>query len=91
MAKSKILILDGIGGISLGQEMAATCRNLGVDTIYANLAKLDTIPFYRTRSVIAKSFNKTNSRDDFFHLPRVHKQQMINLLKQHLPTHILVV
>ena len=40
MQTPKILILDGIGGISLGRDMAQALQTLNTDTSYLNSAQL---------------------------------------------------
>lgn len=88
---SKLLVLDGISGVPLGREIAQVAGELGVNTAYQDLASMPKIPFYRLRSIYAKTLNKQKQDEGFFHLPRVQSEAVVELLEHERPTHILVI
>ncbi len=67
----KLLILDGIGGVPLGREMAEAFNAQGTDTAYYDCAKLPKISWYSLRAGFAKLVNRADKKDIFYHLPRV--------------------
>jgi spore maturation protein CgeB len=89
--KGKLLILDGIGGVPLGREIAAACRAHGVDTVHQDCAELPTIPAYGLRSAATKALNKREHGDGFFQLAKLSERTVRELLRQHQPSRVLVV
>lgn len=87
----KLLVLDGISGVPLGREIAQVAGELGTDTVYQDLAAMAKIPFYRLRSIYAKTLNKQKQDEGFFHLPRVRSDAVLELIERERPSHILVI
>ncbi|GHU15983.1 hypothetical protein FACS189441_8120 [Betaproteobacteria bacterium] len=88
---SRLLILDGIGGVPLAREIFAACAAHGVDTVYQDCAELPTIPVYGARSAIAKTLNKCERSDSFFFLAKLAERTVRALLTTHRPSRVLVV
>ena len=92
MQKSqKLLILDGIGGVPLGREMAEAFSAHGVDNAYYDCAKLPKISLYSLRAGFAKLINRADKKDIFYHLPRVNLNVVESILTKEKPTHLLVI
>jgi spore maturation protein CgeB len=89
--KHSMLVLDGISGLDLAREITSNSNQLGVRSIYVNLASLKAIRFYRLRSVMTKSLNKINHNDSFFYLPKNNEKNLVDIIDQYQPSHILVV
>lgn len=87
----KLLILDGIGGVPLGREMADSFIVNGVQTSHLDCAKLPKIRFYNLRSAVAKLINRAHQQESFYHLPRLDINQFSSYLEKEQPTHILVI
>lgn len=87
----KLLILDGISGISLARDITDTVRQLGVDAVYCNLAGLSNIKLYKPRSAIAKLLNKRQNKDSFFHLPKCGLAELEAVFVREQPDVILVI
>ncbi len=87
----KLLILDGIGGVPLGREMAEAFNAQGTDTAYYDCAKLPKISWYSLRAGFAKLVNRADKKDIFYHLPRVKLSAIESILSKEKPTHLLVI
>lgn len=89
----KLLILDGISGVPLGEELAQAFRHIGIETAYYNLLSMPKIPLYGLKSAVTKLVNraKDSSGDAFFHLPKGNLAAITALIKQARPDAILVV
>lgn len=87
---STLLILDGIGGVPLGRELAEACNAHGIHTTYRDCARLPTIPLYGLRSALAKTVNRSG-KDSYYHLPRVDTQAVETLLRDTRPDCVLVI
>lgn len=87
----KLLILDGIGGVPLGREMAEAFKAQGADTAYYDCAKLSKISLYNVRASFAKLVNRADKKDIFYHLPRVKLSEIESILSKEKPTHLLVI
>lgn len=88
---NKLLVLDGIGGIDLGRNLAASIRSQGVLTEYRNMAEMPKIAMYKPRSAIAKIRNKKNDKDSFYCLPKCDFDQLEKQISQFKPKKILVI
>lgn len=89
--KQKVLVLDGISGISLAKEISETINQLGVDSGYCSFADLPTIACYKPRSAIAKWRNKSDSKDGFYHLPKSDASTLAEIFDREQPDVVLVV
>lgn len=87
----KLLILDGIGGVPLGREIAESFTTQGLLTIHKDCADLPKIRGYGLRSALAKLVNRSNQKDTFYHLPRLDFDYIHTLLVNEKPSHVLVV
>lgn len=89
--KGKLLILDGIGGVSLGREIQREFMALGVKASHYDCAKLQHLPLYGLRSGVSKLLNKWEGASEFFHLPKAHPNVVSDILKKERPQAILVI
>lgn len=87
----KLLILDGIGGVPLGREIQESFVAKGIMTSYFDCATLAKIHFYRTKSAIAKLINRSDSKDEFYHLPRLSLAEFEKMIENENPSHVLVI
>ena len=87
----KILILDGIGGVPLGREIADTFTALGSKAIHFDCLQQQRRPLYTLRSAYAKAQNKRAERDGFCLLPKLVEKQLQALIAQERPSHIMVI
>jgi spore maturation protein CgeB len=87
----KILVLDGIGGIDLGRNLAASIQNHGILIEYRNMAEMPKIWMHKPRSAIAKIRNKKNDKDSFYCLPKCDFDQLEKQINQFKPNKILVI
>lgn len=87
----KLLVLDGIGGIDLGRNLAASIQNHGILTEYQNMAEMPKIWMHKPRSAIAKIRNKKNDKDSFYCLPKCDFEQLEKQINQFKPNKILVI
>ena len=87
----KLLILDGIGGVPLGREMAEAFTAQGTNTVYYDCAKLPKINLYSLRAGFAKLVNRADKKDIFYHLPKVNLGAIESILIKEKPTHLLVI
>lgn len=88
---SKLLILDGIGGVPLGKEIYDAFLFHGVQTAYYDCAKLKKIYGYALRAGIDKLLNRVSTPDDFVYLPKVKSSVLPKLIEIERPTHVLVI
>lgn len=87
----KLLILDGIGGVPLGREMAEAFNAEGIDTAYYDCAKLPKINLYNLRAGFAKLVNRAEKKDIFYYLPKVKLSEIESILRKEKPTQLLVI
>ncbi len=87
----KILILDGIGGVPLGQEICCTFAALGVEATHYDCLQQKHRPFYTIRSACAKAWNRRSTREGFMLLPKLVERDLESLIAQEMPSHILVI
>lgn len=88
---NKLLVLDGIGGIDLGRNLATSIRSQGVLTEYRDMAEMPKITMYKPRSAIAKIRNKQNDKDGFYCLPKCHFDNFEKLISELKPNKILII
>jgi len=91
MQTPKILILDGIGGISLGQEIAQALQALNTDTCYQNSAQLPKKTLYKIRSAYHKATRRQLSNEHFYYFPKVDDQAVSQLINKEQPDMVLVI
>lgn len=89
--RQKLLILDGIGGVPLGREMAEAFNVEGFETVYYDCAKLPKINLYSLRAGFAKLVNRSEKKDIFYYLPKVKSGVIESILTKEKPTHLLVI
>jgi spore maturation protein CgeB len=87
----KLLILDGIGGVPLGREMAEAFNVHGVDSAYYDCAKLPKINLYNLRAGFAKLINRADKKDIYYYLPKVKLGAIEAILNKEKPTHLLII
>ncbi|MCX4190748.1 CgeB family protein [Methylophaga sp. OBS3] len=86
-----ILILDGIGGISLGKDIHQSVLDLGERSQYCNLASLPRLRFYKPREAIKKIRNKQLDKDSFTYLPKCRFDALEGIFKLNQPNIVIVV
>ncbi|GAB4289454.1 MAG: hypothetical protein Kow0083_02170 [Methylophaga sp.] len=87
----KLLILDGIGGATLGRDLHLAVLDAGVKAIHRDLATLDRRPFYKPRAALAKAWSKKAHGDNFYHLPRSDKDTLRPIFEEVEPDVVLVI
>lgn len=88
---TKLLILDGISGVPLGEELCEAFANIGTTVSYADLRKFEPLMFYGLKSAFRKALNKRESADGFYHLPKLNEASFEAYIKQQAPSVILVI
>ena len=88
---SKVLILDGISGVPLGEELCEAFVNIGTTVSYADLRKFEPLMFYGLKSAFRKALNKRENADSFYHLPKLNEASFEAYIKQQAPSVILVI
>ena len=91
MPPARFLLLDGIGGVPLGREIAEALQACGHDVVHFDCLKQQSRRLYGFRSACAKAINKHAEKDGFYLLPKLNKRTLTALIEQTQPTHILVV
>ena len=87
----KILILDGIGGVPLGQEICDTFSELGISAIHFDCLHAPRRALYSARAAYAKLRNRGMERDGFYFLPKLIEHGLYQLIAREQPSHILVI
>ena len=87
MTEKKILILDGIGGATLGRDIHACIDN----SEYYDLAKLKQINLYKPRSALAKVKRKFSEKKSFYYLPKKALASFLTVLDEVKPEVIFVI
>jgi spore maturation protein CgeB len=90
-SKARFLVLDGIGGVPLGREIADSLAGYGHEAVHFDCLKQKRRAFYEIRSAYAKTVNKRAEKDGFCFLPRLGEETLHKLADETRPTHILVV
>lgn len=88
---TKVLILDGISGVPLGEELCEAFANIGTTVSYADLRKFEPLMFYGLKSAFRKALNKRENADGFYHLPKLNEANFEAYIKQQAPSVILVI
>lgn len=88
---SGFLILDGIGGATLGKDLTAAFQEIGASVAYFDFRKLKSRKFYELKSAFVKAINKRDNSDSFYHLPKLDEFEFELLIQQEKPSVILVV
>ena len=91
MHPTKLLLLDGIGGVPLGREIAEALQADGHDVVHFDCLEQQARRLYTLRSAYTKVINKHAQKDGFYLLPKLDGRTLKELAKQARPTHILVV
>lgn len=87
----KILILDGISGISLGREVADTFAKLGFEVSHFDCLAQKCRRFHGICSAYAKLINRRADSDSFFFLPRLAQSDLKQVIEKEKPSCILVI
>jgi len=88
---TKVLILDGISGVPLGEELCEAFANIGTAITYADLRKFKSLKFYGLKSAFRKALNKRENADSFYHLPKLNEASFEAYIRQQSPSVILVI
>lgn len=88
---TKVLILDGISGVPLGEELCEAFANIGTAITYADLRKFKSLKFYGLKSAFRKTLNKRENADSFYHLPKLNEASFEAYIRQQSPSVILVI
>ncbi len=91
MNKKNILILDGISGISLGQEIADAFNSLDTFTQYTAAEKLSRRPFYKPVAALNKAIQRQFYKKDFYKHPKISNNALKKLLNEKKPDFVLVI
>ena len=91
MNKHKLIVLDGISGVPLGLELKEAISSLGVNTTYADMRKLPSRSLYALLSIFTKASNRWDSKDSFYHYPKLDETKFEEFLKEEQPTMVLVI
>jgi spore maturation protein CgeB len=89
--KKKILILDGISGISLGKEIDEAFHDMGNTTDYIAADKLPHKFFYKPETAIKKIISKHIFGKDFYRNPKIKNSHLIECVKHSKPDIIFVI
>lgn len=89
----KFLLLDGIAGVPLGEDLAQAFKRIDIETTHYNLLKMPRVPFYGVRSALAKLMNRASDKtsDTFFYLPKGNHNSIEQLIRKTQPDVILVI
>jgi len=87
----KVLILDGISGVSLAQELAKSISSLNNNCEYLDLAKLKNKSFYKPRQAVNKIIHKTFFSTDFYYTPKIPFNNFSNEIEHVKPDIVFVV
>lgn len=87
----KLMVLDGIGGATLGRDLLNAFKEIGATVAYADLRKLKSRRFYAAKSALAKAWNKRENADSFYHLPKLNESEFESLIQRERPSVILVI
>jgi len=91
LQNKKILIIDGISGVSLAQELAASIFSLNNNCEYIDLAKLKKKPFYKPRQATNKIIHQTLLSKEFHYTPKISFSDFSIEIEQEKPNIIFVV
>jgi len=80
--KQKILVLDGISGISLGREIADSLIECAQDVSHCPARDLPVKKFYKLSSAIKKVIHKQILAEDYYRNPKISNSELINLIEQ---------
>jgi len=81
--KKKILILDGVSGISLGREIDEAFRDLNVSTRYVASDRLVRKPFYKPIAEIKKAIHRQMLNEEYYHNPKISNTRFRDLIDEH--------
>ena len=87
----KLLILDGIGGISLGNDIAREFSRIGVETRHINARKLKFKPFYKVKGELSKAWHRQVLNEEFYYYPKVNHNTLSSIISDFKPDTILVI
>ena len=88
---TKILVLDGIGGVPLGRDLCQAFSAAGVATVHVDCLRQQKRPLYEIRSACAKLGNKRHDHDGFYHFPKLIEKTLEERVAREQPSHLLVV
>jgi spore maturation protein CgeB len=87
----RFLVLDGIGGVPLGREIAASLQTEGCIATHIDCLEQPVRKLHKIRSAYAKAIDRWHHGDSFHFLPRLAPECLRNLVEAEKPSHILVV
>jgi spore maturation protein CgeB len=87
----KLLILDGISGITLGSEIADTFSDLQINTYYQSAKTLEKKKFNQLNGALYKIIHRHIYHHDYYKHPKITNRSLTQLIKQQQPTIIFVI
>lgn len=89
----KFLLLDGIAGVPLGEDLARALTSIDIKATHYNLLQMPKVPLYAVRSALAKLVNRARDKsgDTFFYLPKGKRTALAQIIKETKPDVILVI
>jgi len=87
----KILVLDGISGISLGKEIEDTFRDSDRNSHYTAANDMRRKTFYKPVSEIKKAFHKHILDEDYYRNPKITNSSLIKLIEKTQPQTVFVI
>lgn len=91
MTDKKIMVLDGISGVPLAQEFTQALQAEGARAQYADLKSFPSKSFYAVKGGLKKLLNRWESRDSFYHAPRLSEQCFEAFIAQEKPAVLLII
>ncbi len=70
----KILILDGISGVSLAKDISESIISAGINCEYIDCAQLKIKKFYKPRQAVNKIIQKSCFAQEFYYTPKIPSQ-----------------
>ena len=89
--KNKVLLFDGISGVSLAKDIHKEILNEGYDCSYVSGATLKKKKLLKPRTMLAKLSEKILSRRQFYYFPKVNDLYFLKVLEEIEPDIVLVV
>lgn len=91
MSGRRILILDGIGGLPLGKEIAVEFMRQGIPTCHFDCLTQPVRSFHGVMSAYRKAQTKRSDKDGFTSYPRLTIKPLETMIAEERPSHILVI
>jgi spore maturation protein CgeB len=90
-APQRFLVLDGIGGVPLGREIAEGLRAEGHVADHVDCLRRSARPLHGMRSSCAKAIHRLGMGIEFHCLPRTSSRELRSLFAVAMPTSVLVI